>query len=104
MATKFVVSAGCTNEGTILHSQPYAGPTDPQSLADFALEILRQTPYSRSNTAWGLAELDFDGAENAADDDGALYLVADFDAECFEDCEGECACEAPDYWVSCDPA
>lgn len=103
MAAKYLVYAGCDNEGQVLQGQPYDGPLDSASVAAFALETLRGSPYHSSNTAWGLAELDWENVEAQAYDDDAecpFYEVPDLDGDCLN-CDGPatCECEPDQYFV-----
>lgn len=101
MAAKYLVYAGCDNEGQVLQGQPYDGPLDSASVAEFALSWLRQSPYHSSNTAWGLAELDWADVESADGDAEPIYMVMDLDAECLEDCATDnCECEPEEYFVA----
>lgn len=98
---KYLVYAGCDNEGQVLQGQPYNGPIDSESVAEFALATLRKSPYHSSNTAWGLESLEWQGLENGCEATEPVYLQQDFDAECFDDCDaGNCQCSPPEYWVA----
>lgn len=104
MAAKYLVYAGCDNEGQVLQGQPYDGPLDSESVAAFALETLRGTPYHSSNTAWGLDNLDWQDLDDAAADGEPFYIAIDEDAEC-QDIDGECSeddcqCPSSEYFVS----
>lgn len=87
-----------------MHGQPYDGPIDAQSVADFALSTLRNSPYGKSNTAWGLAELDWQDVDDASGDELPFYIAIDEDADCrdmYGDCtEDTCNCPSSEYFVS----
>lgn len=101
---KYLVYAGCENEGTVLQGQPYDGPVDSASVAAFALEMLRDSIYSRSDTAFGLAELNWDDLESAHVDSAGcpIYCAFNPDSGCTDNsCDADaCMCEAEEYFVS----
>lgn len=104
MTAKYLVFAGCANEGQILDGQPYDGPLDSQSVADFAMQTLRSSIYNLSNTCWGLENLDWADLEDAAGDGEPVYFAINENAEC-QDIDGECSetdchCPTEEYFVS----
>ena len=106
MAAKYLVYAGCDSEGQVLQGQPYDGPLDSASVADFARQTLRGSIYGMSNTAWGLDSLDWQDLDNASGDgdDEPFYIAIDESSEC-QDIDGECSetdCQCPfdEYFVS----
>lgn len=100
---KYLVYAGCSNEGQILQGQPYDGSLDAVSVVQFARDTLLGSPYSRSDTVWGLEELDWDDADDVSGEpEIRVYFAYDYDADDEPECDDDgCSCtEPPFYWVT----